>query len=412
MAKKTTEQPINFSEDEVTNLPQREHVDAEVYLKNANEITVENTIQIANYDLADILPDYYQTRGELLPNKINFLLQTGKITHQQAIQMWEEQVQKEGGDTEWDNLLKLAEDIRKDGLLHPIQIFLRQGTRKYIIIDGERRYWAFWLLEIETDNYRSIPAQLKPSHSIRIQVTANNDVEALSSIGKARQYARLFLDKLGIQPDIPKTPEDYWEYYQKSMLSPDQLTGKGKLPTGFWDYMLEATGAQRQAITYYLQVFKLSPKSLYLAHKANTSINALSEILKAPTDKQEEILDLAIKFTQPFPIIEELVKLSNSLNKEAYNRLLSEIARPAEKTITQGQNTDKGKRREPMEAQYVKSLSFIRGIKKTTGGDYRAVARLIVGNQPEEAKTLADEYRRLADAIDSEIKDPLSGAGS
>lgn len=402
MPKKQVNMPTDFGLTEVTSLAQHEYTDPATIAKRSEEAVIQNVLSVANYELTDIYPDFYQTRGEILPCEINYRLQTGKVTHQQALTEWENLVKENGyKDLTWDNLVKLSQDIKRDKLLHPIQIYMDTETRKLFIIDGERRFWATWLLQIETDNYRTIPAQMHPGPSVRIQVTANSDNEEMSPVGLARQYARTYLDKLGSQPDTPKGPEDYWDYYKRVLLGTQELIGKGKLPTGFWEEIEHELGIGRPTILYYFQLFAFDQTSLSLAHKYNLSVYILEEILKAPHEEHERLITLVATKNLSLSTLEQLVKYSTALNKKAYFDQLNALTN---NNTTQANNSERGRsRRDPTEAQYAKSIQFIHGIKKVTSGDYRGVAGLIAGNLPEEAENIAAEYRKLAEAIENEL---------
>jgi hypothetical protein len=73
-------------------------------------------------------------------------------------------------------------------------------TKAFHLLVGERRYWAFWLLRMETGEYETIPAVIHAEPSRFLQITENEEVEPLSTIGRARQVAIAYLETLGIFP--------------------------------------------------------------------------------------------------------------------------------------------------------------------------------------------------------------------
>jgi hypothetical protein len=73
-------------------------------------------------------------------------------------------------------------------------------TKAFRLLAGERRYWAFWLLRMETGEYETIPAVIHAEPSRFLQITENEEVEPLSTIGRARQVAIAYLETLGIFP--------------------------------------------------------------------------------------------------------------------------------------------------------------------------------------------------------------------
>lgn len=97
------------------------------------------------------------------------------------------------------NLIQLAATIKPTGLQAPIGV-LEIDTRKYQIVYGERRWFAFHVLHAylpDDVRWRSIPAKVltdEEAHTAIIQqAIENTNREDLNAIGKARQLAKLLM---------------------------------------------------------------------------------------------------------------------------------------------------------------------------------------------------------------------------
>jgi len=92
-------------------------------------------------------------------------------------------------------IVQLAADIHRIGLQSPIRV--RKGDNGYVIVYGERRWWAHHLLDMMTDDdYSRIPAIVSDKSEWEIataQASENNANEGLNAIGRARQFAKLLM---------------------------------------------------------------------------------------------------------------------------------------------------------------------------------------------------------------------------
>lgn len=86
-------------------------------------------------------------------------------------------------------LCALAASIKRDGLVHPIQI-----TRNGVINTGERRYMAHWLLHTWLGGFDTIPAVTTENASVWSQAAENGNRRTLNAIEFSRQLALLIMD--------------------------------------------------------------------------------------------------------------------------------------------------------------------------------------------------------------------------
>ena len=103
------------------------------------------------YRLEDIRPDPYQAR-RILPEDLAGKLAAGEMGPREAIEAMVGRAEEAPAIAEkLEGLRKLAEGIRRHGLINPVT--LRRVDGDLLIETGERRYWAHWLLVL--DGYRS-----------------------------------------------------------------------------------------------------------------------------------------------------------------------------------------------------------------------------------------------------------------
>ncbi len=106
-------------------------------------------------------------------------------------------------------VINLAAEIRREGLLNPITIARTPiaGAGIYLIETGERRWLAYHLLHIFTeDDWSKIPAREISAPSVWRQASENTARESLNAIGMARQLALLLMDLHG--------PERFQAYFE------------------------------------------------------------------------------------------------------------------------------------------------------------------------------------------------------
>jgi len=110
------------------------------------------TIPVERFPLESIRPDPEQPR-RLLPSDLAEAINQGKTNPPTALKEWQNRVKEETGAIsvqEMRELRRLAAAIEQHGLINPITIRPSElGTNRYIIVTGERRYWAHVLLALE-----------------------------------------------------------------------------------------------------------------------------------------------------------------------------------------------------------------------------------------------------------------------
>lgn len=177
--------------------------------------------------LGTILPDPLQPR-QLLPDDLAQQVQSGELVPVAALELWRARARSRAADPalkhDWQELERLANSIAQHGLINPISVRrvpasagLPDGV-KYLVITGERRYWAHTLLAadereiqegLETRPARTIKATIAPEGiSIRAhQIVENVMREDIDAIEKAEGFMALRYELSGVEYD-PTAPEE------------------------------------------------------------------------------------------------------------------------------------------------------------------------------------------------------------
>jgi hypothetical protein len=359
--------------------------------------------QVGEYPLERIVPDFYQSRGGVLPRPLSFDILVGKLSHGEALQRWQEElVVGTPQHQRYLELVGLKDSIRANGLLHPIHLYKDRDKDTYVILAGERRYWAFWMLRLESGEYVRIPAVLHAEASRFLQIAENEEVAPLSIVGRVRQAALGYLELLGVRPpaQAPLGDVEYWTYYRQALLGAQELLGQKRLPDNFWAQLEERLGMHRVSILGFLELMNLPDESLNLADTWLLNQSQLSALLTVPGDVQNQIVRLVTTYDLPGPEIKRLARLAHIPGRSAYQNALRELAKAGgdEEPVKH-----RRRQRPPIEVHMSRMFTTFRGLQKLTGGDYRGLARLIAGNHPQEAGRLAGQLEAAAAAIRAEL---------
>ncbi len=168
--------------------------------------------------LVSILPDPRQPR-QLLPGDLAAQVQSGELTPAKAMAEWQARARKNEADQalkrDLDELGRLADSIAQHGLINPISVRRVPGNItvpdgvNYLIVTGERRYWAHVLLALaerkiqeglETRSPDTIKATIAPEGvSIRAhQIVENVMREDIDAVEKAHGFLALRYELSGI----------------------------------------------------------------------------------------------------------------------------------------------------------------------------------------------------------------------
>jgi len=245
---------------------------------------------IERFPLSAIRPDPGQPR-RLLPAGLAKAISQGEIAPKVAVREWMHRAKADPDSTlaqEMRELQRLATAIEQHGLINPITLRSSElGENRYIIVTGERRYWAHVLLTLEERQIRegeeTCPSdQIKatlvpPGVSIRAhQIVENLMREDINVVEKAH----------GLWALRREMSDDAYRRHSK-----DQERKKPRLVP--WKRVEEALDMSRQYRARIVAVLDLGEEAQRLvdAHNlAEATIRPIVEKLKSYPDMQVHAL--------------------------------------------------------------------------------------------------------------------------
>jgi len=307
--------PLNNTGGTGESMDAFDHPDADVY--GGLDLRVTSNVVARPISLYDIQPDPTQPR-RVLPSYLRHLLRSASID--EIIMQWhivaeqelgeridtlaliekrgqvaEEESNASGAAGDFLEMLKLAGDIHRDGLLNPITIIGLDTP--YRIETGERRWWAYHMLRfyIGSTQWEAIPANITHRASVWRMAGENQSRQNLNSIAKARQLALIIMD-LNVDRDyLPydSFPHDR-EYYAQ--------VGNGnehRIPDDRLKEVCDATGLSSKAqVSQYRRLVRDLDNDLWdKFDQDNTPELVIRQILSTPLSKRLTTVNL----TPPAP---------------------------------------------------------------------------------------------------------------
>ncbi len=248
---------------------------------------------LSTVPIAEIRPDPGQPR-RLLPPDLQQQLDRGQLDPLTAVRKWVDRARAEEADPglirHVRELRKLADSIEQHGLINPISVrrpLLDEQIPKpvaYLIVTGERRYWAHALLASEA---RSIQEGERTVHPDEIKVTLaaegisvrghqlieNLIREDINAIEKASGMWALRLELSEVNHGSPE-PMDLEELVR--------LESSGRLVS--WSVIEEALGISKRYRIYVTSVLQLAPEAQALVQLHNLSERMIRPIVQKLRD--------------------------------------------------------------------------------------------------------------------------------
>ncbi len=256
--------------------------------------------------VAAILPDPGQPR-RLLPADLAEALLVGELSQTEAVQAWVERAEAEGSEEALrrnvQELKRLADSIRQHGLISPISVRRPRpdetipAKAEYLIVTGERRYWAQVLLtsqgeQIHEGDTLADPAQIKttiapPGVTVRAhQLIENLLREDINAVEKARGMWALRYELSGL---VTPTGE-----VNHGSPQADQAEGvnHGSPPTGEselvpWTRVEETLGISKRYRIFMTSVLNLSPEALAIVTDHDLAERTIRPIVQKLKDKPQ-----------------------------------------------------------------------------------------------------------------------------
>lgn len=263
--------------------------------------------------IASIRPDPGQPR-RLLPADLVEAVNQGTLSPLEAVQQWVNRAEaKETDEALRHNireLKRLADSIRQHGLISPISVRPVRPDEgapagvEYLIVTGERRYWAQLHLaglseQIHEGDSLTEPTQIKatiapPGVTIRAhQLIENLLREDINAVEKARGMWALRYELSGVTQVEPGVNHGSPESEESDEVNHGSPTAGGEQQLVPWTQVEATLGISKRYRIFTTSVLNLSPEALTLVAQHNLAertIRPIVQKLKAKPELQVKAL--------------------------------------------------------------------------------------------------------------------------
>ncbi len=242
--------------------------------------------------LASIRPDPHQPR-QLLPGDLAAQVHSGELAPAAAMTQWQQRARADAADAaprrDLEELQRLADSIAQHGLINPISVRRVPGNTpvpagvNYLIVTGERRYWAHVLLALagrsiqeglETRSPETIKATIAAEGvSIRAhQIVENVMREDIDAVEKAQGFLALRYELSGI--------DEGGVNHGSPPASEDQIEGGRNhgSPLVSWGQVEKALNISDRYRRYVTAVLNLDPRAQAIIRRHRLSERAIRPI--------------------------------------------------------------------------------------------------------------------------------------
>ena len=347
----------------------------------------------ARLPLERVLPDIAQPR-RLIPDDLIEAVYEGQMGPEQALQNWLERGNARdappGMRHNIGELRRLANAIARHGLINPITIRAAEpGTAPaafdYVIVTGERRYWAHWLLVLDGRNIQ----EGKTSHSpdeIPVRLAAEGvSVRAHQLIENLMREDISLVDKA----------QGLWGLRQEMS---DDAYRRHELDEGKqvpWKAVEETLDISRQYRLRLIKVLDLSPEAQQLVHQHQLAEATIRPVIARLGDRP----DLQLK------ALEQLISWQQEeAQGEGEGRQIVPSMRALVKQLLGG---DTGPKKQPRHRDPRFDLGKFQGQVRAALGQMRRLDRgemaqvALALSQSEQRQEWLAEMRLLRDQLDT-----------
>jgi hypothetical protein len=295
--------------------------------------------------LDSILPDFDQPR-QLLPADLVEAIKQGELKPIEALRLWQEQAGQAEAEASlrrnMTELKRLADSIAQHGLISPISLRAPKPAEalppgvEYVIVTGERRYWAQLYLVSEGRRIQEGEATTEP-HQIKATLAASGVTirahqlienlmrEDINAIEKARGIWALRYELSGVNYSSPGPAEADDEGEDRSE------TTSSLVP---WRQVEEVLGISKRYRIFVISVLRLdkAAQALVAQHNlAEMTIRPIVQKLRAQPELQLEALRQVVAWQQENEADEGPGRSIVASVKELVERLLAgESGQPQE----------------------------------------------------------------------------------
>lgn len=239
---------------------------------------------------SQMLPDRFQPR-RLLPPSMRQDFFSGKIDCYQAAASWLELAHSDPAiKVEVERLVSMGESFDEHGQIKPITGAWKEGPNGnyiFLIETGERRFWAACLKRVKNRAAEEplLRVEVVDNPTRQRQVLENRHAEPPSAVEQACEISALILTELGMPAE--ESVEDEYDYFRK--------VRSQRMPTGLWEKITPIMQLTRPRMVQLLNILQLPSPLLDLADRYRLSERVLREILSAPIQQRERLIQVSIQ---------------------------------------------------------------------------------------------------------------------
>lgn len=238
------------------------------------------------YSLTEIFPDPNQPR-RLLPQELNEPFFSGNLSPADALDRWikiaaqpnASPTAKEG----LKNLRTLANSIEQQGLINPISVRKNDDTpvpseAEFLIVTGERRWWAHQLLAKEQRTIREGNKSVPPTKIKATQTAEGTNIRAHQLIENIMREDISLLEKadgiLALREEL-------------AVLAHGDQLGEPDMSAVRWGDVDKVLGISRQYRARIMKVLEFSPEAQQIVERYGLTERAIRPIAQKLLDYPE-----------------------------------------------------------------------------------------------------------------------------
>ena len=188
---------------------------------------------------------------------------------------------------DFGDLEELANQIHENGLLEPISVvpyISKDGTERYFLVNGERRYRAMNLLEERGEGLDEVPARM-------IEVSDDTVDEGTLSDEEREERAKAVEANMYVQQYIRNASKQFTDYETALLFKKLYDAGKSK------QEIAKLLGKNPGVVTYYLDIFNWDQRVQDMIAAGEIGIMNCHRVFKANKAKYGEESDYKAKAT-------------------------------------------------------------------------------------------------------------------
>ena len=256
---------------------------------------------IERFPLDSIRPDPEQPR-RLLPDDLAVALNRGEKEPSVAMREWIQRSDAEPDSNlarEVRELQRLASAIAQHGLINPITIRPSETEiNRYLIVTGERRYWAHVLLTLERREIREGDSVLKPNEIKATLVPAGVSIRAHQIVENLMREDINVIEKAhGLVALRQELSNDAYRRHQE-LGGPVESGEPGNIP---WKQVEDSLDISRQYRLRIVSVLELTEEAQQMVDRHNlaeATIRPVVEKLKPYPDLQLKALQQIVAWQE------------------------------------------------------------------------------------------------------------------